>query len=149
MGPRFKDKFVLGFAFTQDARVVLIKKSRPSWQAGRYNGIGGHREPKEDSPDAMEREFFEETGVRIPAPMWMLRGYMKAEKKWHCAVYTVTTTLVNHCKTITDEPVELMNLLHTPFHHSDFLPNIESLIDLCLMRPDHGGHVPLFTLAYE
>ena len=55
-------EYVCGFAFAQD-QVLLIEKKRPHWQAGRLNGIGGHIEEGESPLDAMNREFFEETGL--------------------------------------------------------------------------------------
>lgn len=58
-------EYVVGFAFDTRARVALIQKNRPEWQAGRLNGIGGHVEPGERPGDAMVREFHEETGTRL------------------------------------------------------------------------------------
>lgn len=58
-----------GFLFNQ-ARdlVVLIKKNRPAWQAGRFSAVGGKIEITDSSPhEAMVREFQEETGLLIPA----------------------------------------------------------------------------------
>ena len=58
--------YVVGFAFnsTQNFNsVVLINKNRPDWQAGKYNGIGGHIEPGETTYEAITREFDEEAGV--------------------------------------------------------------------------------------
>jgi len=35
-------RYVLGFCFGPSlTTVVLIKKNRPAWQAGRLNGVGG------------------------------------------------------------------------------------------------------------
>lgn len=63
--------YVMGFAFTPNMqRVLLIKKKRPDWQAGKWNGIGGHIEPGESPKDAMMREFTEECGLRIPNRHW-------------------------------------------------------------------------------
>ena len=54
--------YVLGFQFNNDGdRVALIKKGRPEWQAGLWNGIGGGVERGEPVKLAMEREFQEET----------------------------------------------------------------------------------------
>lgn len=59
-------RYVAGFLFDLDAaEVVLIKKRRPRWQAGRLNGVGGHIEPGETSAEAMRREFREEAGLDI------------------------------------------------------------------------------------
>jgi 8-oxo-dGTP diphosphatase len=43
--------------------VALIEKTKPEWQAGKLNGVGGKIEPGETSHQAMVREFKEETGV--------------------------------------------------------------------------------------
>jgi 8-oxo-dGTP diphosphatase len=60
-------RYVCGFAFhgggTVRPRVVLIRKVKPDWQAGKLNGVGGKIEPGETSKTAMAREFHEETGV--------------------------------------------------------------------------------------
>jgi 8-oxo-dGTP diphosphatase len=58
--------YVLGFAFDpKTGRVLLVQKSKPEWQAGRWNGIGGHIEVGEKKYSAMLREFQEETGRRV------------------------------------------------------------------------------------
>lgn len=58
--------YVAGFLFDVDyEHVALIKKEKPDWQKGRLNGIGGKIEPGELSPDAMRREFLEETGMDV------------------------------------------------------------------------------------
>jgi 8-oxo-dGTP diphosphatase len=54
---------VVGFAFDKyRANVLLIRKLKPAWQAGRLNGVGGKVEPGESDAEAMVREFHEETG---------------------------------------------------------------------------------------
>jgi ADP-ribose pyrophosphatase YjhB (NUDIX family) len=72
--------YVAGFMFNPSGRqVVLIKKLRPAWQAGRFNAVGGRIEEKKlpsgatvkESPaEAMSREFFEETNVLYPPEGW-------------------------------------------------------------------------------
>ena len=38
--------YACGFLFSQDrTRVVLIRKRRPAWQAGKLNGVGGKKGP--------------------------------------------------------------------------------------------------------
>lgn len=54
--------YVLGFMFCQE-HVLLIQKTRPEWQAGKLNGVGGHLEAGERPYNAMVREFEEEAGV--------------------------------------------------------------------------------------
>lgn len=56
-------EYVLGIMFSEDEKKVLtIWKNRPSWQAGKLNGIGGKIEAGESPLEAMHREFIEETG---------------------------------------------------------------------------------------
>jgi 8-oxo-dGTP diphosphatase len=62
-------RYVAGFAFEQQ-RVLLVRKKQPSWQAGLLNGVGGKIESGETPGQAMEREFFEETGARVPETTW-------------------------------------------------------------------------------
>jgi len=56
--------YVMGFIFNRTKnRVLLVKKKRPEWQAGKWNGIGGKIKEIDKSPlEAMQRESLEETG---------------------------------------------------------------------------------------
>lgn len=59
-----KKEYVVGFMFGFDKeQVLLIRKNRPEWQAGKLNGIGGKVEKDELPYNAMMREFKEEAGV--------------------------------------------------------------------------------------
>jgi 8-oxo-dGTP diphosphatase len=63
--------YVCGFLFSSDrTRVLLIRKNRPAWQAGKLNGLGGKIEPRETPHQAMRREFREEAGVDLPEEHW-------------------------------------------------------------------------------
>jgi 8-oxo-dGTP diphosphatase len=67
--------YCLGFLFSKSRdRVVLIKKTKPDWQAGKLNGIGGKIEDNESSVEAMVREFAEETGLHVPEEAWTRVG---------------------------------------------------------------------------
>lgn len=59
------EHYVLGFVFNRNQdKVLLIRKEKPSWQAGRWNGIGGKiKDIDKSSLKAMERECEEEIGV--------------------------------------------------------------------------------------
>src|SRR5438132_12681590 len=62
-----RQHYVCGFLFSPDrAEVLLIRKRRPPWQAGKLNGVGGKIEPTDASPlAAMRREFREEASLDI------------------------------------------------------------------------------------
>jgi 8-oxo-dGTP diphosphatase len=58
--------YVLALLFTPDRRrVVLMHKTRPAWQAGRVNALGGKLHPGESPADAARREVREEAGVDV------------------------------------------------------------------------------------
>jgi 8-oxo-dGTP pyrophosphatase MutT (NUDIX family) len=61
--------YVAGFAFWKN-QVVLVKKNKPSWQVELWNGVGGSVKDNETPPAAMEREFYEETGISISFKKW-------------------------------------------------------------------------------
>lgn len=64
-------KYVLGFAFTPDLEnVLLIKKNRPEWQKGKYNGLGGKLKHFETPLQAMVREFKEEADIETIEQDW-------------------------------------------------------------------------------
>lgn len=67
--------YTLGFAFTKDyslsERVMLIRKTKPEWQAGKLNGVGGKVEPEDVNQHwGMVREFKEETGLKTLVEDW-------------------------------------------------------------------------------
>lgn len=65
--------FVLGFLYsTMFSDVVLIKKTHPDWQAGKWNGIGGQVNEGEAVEEAMSRECFEEVDLAIAPASWHL-----------------------------------------------------------------------------
>jgi 8-oxo-dGTP diphosphatase len=64
-------EYVAGLLFSPDRKhLALIRKSKPHWQAGLYNAIGGKIEPGETPLEAMVREFKEET--LIEETSWQL-----------------------------------------------------------------------------
>lgn len=69
-----RQRYVCGFAFHGEPgsapHVVLIRKIKPEWQAGKLNGVGGKIEPGETPEQAMAREFKEEAGVFSSSTDW-------------------------------------------------------------------------------
>jgi 8-oxo-dGTP diphosphatase len=66
--PKYTE-YVVGFMFQND-KVALIRKNRPTWQSGKFNGVGGHVKPDERPVEAMCREFEEETGLETHPQDW-------------------------------------------------------------------------------
>lgn len=95
-------EYVAGFLFSKDnKRVVLIRKKRPTWQAGRLNAVGGHIEKGETPLAAMRREFCEEAGLDVPD--WEQFASMEAPD-WTCQFYRAWGD-VTMCETRTDEEI--------------------------------------------
>ncbi len=143
-------QYVLGFAFTHDGRVALIEKNRPAWQAGKWNGVGGHMEPGEDIYEAMAREFQEETGVETPWG-WRRVGRMVGEdvkESWAVHVLTITDDCIENVQSLTDEQVELVSLYNV--ENKPLQDNLQALILLCQIQPSGPSNTyPKFTLDYR
>jgi 8-oxo-dGTP diphosphatase len=138
--------YVVGFLFSTDRRwVSLIQKNRPEWQAGKYNGIGGKVEPGESIHDAMEREFYEETGVTVPWNEWNEFALLRGDETAVYVFRAFDTKHLSHVKTTTDEPV--MNILVNHLLDVDepypIVPNLPVLLRLALM-----DNVRYTTLEY-
>ena len=63
-------RYVLGFCFLPHWECILIEKSKPDWQNGLVNGLGGSIEPGETMHEAMVREFYEECGLQTHQKDW-------------------------------------------------------------------------------
>lgn len=111
-----KTYYVVGFLFSLDctckkncARVALIRKNRPSWQSGLWNGIGGKIEPNETSLEAMRREFREEAGLDIAD--WKLFLVSDGPKEViHFYVAQVDQKTLRTVQTTTDEEVGVFHI---------------------------------------
>ncbi len=86
--------------------VLLMEKRRPSWQAGRLNGIGGHVEEGENALEAMCRECEEETGLVVTE--WSPLGTIAFEGG-QVQVFHGQADL-SLARTTTDEPVRTVKL---------------------------------------
>lgn len=138
-------KYVLGFMFSHDlSRVVLIRKARPLWQAGKLNGVGGHIEEGEQPVDAMVREYLEETGVTTIPEEWIrycsLRGNHFVVECF-CALGQVD--LVG---TKSDEKVSVFFRSELPPWRDDTIENLGWLIASAIDRLEDGK--PTFITAH-
>ncbi len=105
--------YVAGFAFDESLKtVVLIEKQKPDWQKGKLNGVGGKVEGTDTSIEhAMEREFEEETSVKVDRSRWKKFATLNCNT-WRVKFLAtkLTDTELNSIKTTTDEPVWLRHL---------------------------------------
>lgn len=120
--------FVDGFMFDPLlARVVLIRKIRPDWQEGLLNAVGGKVEPDETAPDAMAREFMEETGVT--GLQWRQFLDLKLKRDDGMLYCFYATGNVDKASTELDEVVGVYNV-HEVMDRCDTLPNLRWLIQM-------------------
>jgi 8-oxo-dGTP diphosphatase len=133
-------EYVVGFMFDNEGeRVVLIRKNRPEWQAGKANGVGGKVEPGEMPMAAMIREFYEETGVQTTSSDWENFAIMWGTDfhDFEIAFYRgFNTTFLENAHTTTDEPIGRWYVdegVSLPEH----VPNLRWLIPMALTKNLH------------
>jgi 8-oxo-dGTP pyrophosphatase MutT (NUDIX family) len=75
------NNYVLCVASTNSHEFLLVKKSKPDWQAGLLNAPGGKINDGESALAACVREFKEETGIKTNEHQWQYVGkkFRKAE----------------------------------------------------------------------
>ncbi len=91
--------------------VLLMLKDRPEWQAGKYNGIGGKVEDGEHPLTAMERECYEEAGLRISK--WTNFARMDG-KDFQIQCYSTFLDTIPKWESKTSERVEAFPVWSTP-----------------------------------
>jgi 8-oxo-dGTP diphosphatase len=131
-------EYVAGFLIAVDTQqVVLVRKDRPAWQAGRLNGVGGHIEPGETPEEAMRREFCEEAGLDLDG--W--EHFATVEGDWGSVRFFrlfSSASVVWSAETQESEPIERHPVDR---FDPDMLPNLSWLLPLATYR--HDGYAPV------
>lgn len=140
-------EYVLGFMFdTKGEWVALIKKNKPEWQKGRFNGIGGKVELNEVFWAAMVREFKEETGVEHEDWLWV--GEIQ-EKDWKIGVFTCATDKVHLTTSTTDEEVIVFSLETVKeFTKEQTISNVPWLVAICRDFLFNDSYLSHFKVTY-
>lgn len=126
---------VVGFAFSDDLRtVLLIRKRRPASQAGKLNGVGGKLEPGESFIDAMVREFHEESGIVTGPGDWTHFATLDAPR-WKVAFFKAVLPLYSLVRAangpvLTHERLELHGLVG--LREQDTMRNLRWMVPFCL-----------------
>lgn len=131
--------YVCGFLFMrpiddEETKVVLIRKNRPEWQAGRLNGVGGKFEEDLDPSlsAAMVREFHEETGALVKDEEWTLFCVYsggEGDDMYRVYFFKATPDVFPEVTSKTDEKVEIVSAKNIP---QDTIYNLHWLIPLAL-----------------
>jgi len=112
-----QQKYVVGFLFDQKGRkVVLIKKTKPEWQKGKLNGVGGKIEGIETPEAAMSREFEEETGLFIDSWIRFVNLQDEFSKQFKVYVFKafVDQSIIKKVTTTTEEEIGIFNVKDIP-----------------------------------
>lgn len=143
--------YVLGFAFTPTFgdEVVLIRKLKPEWQAGKLNGVGGSIEEGESPSQAMAREFEEEAGLVTDPQRWRSFATMRGAD-WE--VFCFETTLKHYeyddLESKTAEKLVMRRVIDLPFDE-DVIANIPVLVAAALINPEEpSNRQPHMILNY-
>src|SRR5437016_13458863 len=114
--------YACGFLFSEDRRlVVLIRKRRPPWQAGKLNGVGGKLDGDETAADAMRREFREEAGLDVDS--WQHILTLSGED-WAGHFFRAFGA-VDAARSLTDEQLEIHRVEELP---PDTIPHLSWMI---------------------
>jgi 8-oxo-dGTP diphosphatase len=119
-------EYACGFLFSPDRkRVLLIRKNRPAWQAGKLNGVGGKLEAGESPIQAMIREFREE--AHLPVSSWQqILTLTGSDWKGH---FFRAFGPIDEARPVTDEQLEIHAVDALP---RDTIPNLHWMIPLML-----------------
>lgn len=128
-----KHRYVLGFAFDQFIRrVLLIEKAKPAWQKGKLNGVGGTWELGETAVQGMTREFEEETDCVTTPGQWVNIGYMEGAD-WYVEMFAALLNLdtiqtEEFSKTAEQLHVVPIETLHAETFQSLYVENVPWLV---------------------
>lgn len=132
--------YAAGFLFDEDGRVVLIRKKRPTWQAGRLNGVGGHVEPGESPAQTMRREFEEEAGLDLDGWDHFATVTFPYGAVWFFRL-VVSAEILAGVRAGTDEHLEVLPLAEAVAERTSVIENLRWLLPLAWYR--HDRYVPV------
>jgi len=139
--------YVAGFLIDPGSdQVLLVRKERPAWQAGKLNGIGGHIEPGETPAQAMRREFTEETGLDVDNFEYFAYLSFPAGAVWFFRA-SAPEAVLGAAITATDESIETWFLADLACGAGPTLPNLSWLLPLAAYRADRYAPIVVTALT--
>lgn len=145
-------EYVVGFLFIEGTEgLILIEKTKPDWQKGKLNGVGGKVEAGETPIVAMAREFKEETGVWIHPVHWTLFANLTNR----VAEYSVSflyaeasfADIGDDFRQTTEERPALYH--YTRLDMLDVIPNLRWLIPLAITMKNKHEITKFFRVEEE
>lgn len=135
-----KNEYVLGF-LRHRGDVLLIRKTRPAWQHGFLNGIGGKIEPGESPNEAMAREAAEEAGLQRGPGNWRPVCVMGGSD-WRVHVFTAESDPdeMNSARSLTDEELSI-EAVHGLAERDLIISNLPWLLAMCEDKELRGKRI--------
>jgi 8-oxo-dGTP diphosphatase len=122
-------RYVLALLFTPDGgRVALMHKTRPAWQAGRVNALGGKLSAGEAPAEGARREVREEAGVDVVEWEEFL---VWDDPEYRLHALRASDPAAEHVYTAEDQEVFLARTDELP---ANIIGNLRWLIPLALDR---------------
>jgi len=119
--------FVLALLFTPDGRqVALMRRTRPAWQAGRVNALGGKVVEGETPADAARREVKEEAGVDVAEWAEVL---VWEDREYRMHVMRAMSERASMVRTMEDQEVFLADVAALP---DEVIGNVRWLVPFAL-----------------
>lgn len=127
-------EYVVGFLFSKDrSKVVLIRKSRPEWQAGMLNGPGGKVEIGETATMAIRREFRQECGCEIINWEEVVSLQCPSCRVYFFWAFGDLDRVKSGNKSLTDERVEILEVSEWRFwHRNSTVRPADWILEMCL-----------------
>lgn len=119
--------YVLALLYTVDRRqVVLMRRTRPAWQAGRVNALGGRIMVGESAREAARREVREECGVDVTEWSEVL---VWADAEYVMHAMRAVDDRARDARTMEDQEVFLADVRALP---ENVIDNLRWLVPLAL-----------------
>jgi 8-oxo-dGTP diphosphatase len=129
LGP--KPGYVLALLFTADGkRVVLMRRTKPAWQSGRVNALGGRLVGAESPGEAARREVREECGVDVEVEEWS-EVLVWDDAEYRMYVTRAISDRAREARTMEDQEVFLADVNALP---ANVIDNLRWLVPLALDR---------------
>lgn len=110
-------QYVMGLIFDTSNRVLLIKKKRPSYQVGKWNGLGGKVEDNETITRAMSREAKEEANLDISETSWtLIHSSSQIFGSLFVFIAYVSSEVMDSAKQMTDEIISVFDMDSLPMN---------------------------------
>lgn len=123
-------RYTLGFIFNTDhSKVLLIHKTKPAWQKGKLNGLGGKLEEGETIQQCIAREVAEESGLKISRTEWVHVGKLHGNDFRVDILTTIFPGTLSEAQTVEDQEVQWCEVQDLP---QNIMSNLSWLIPFCI-----------------